>query len=187
MVNPVHALGRIVARLADYPVPYEPRTTYNVGRIEGGDSVNVIPESARLDVDLRSTSEAQLSKLEEFLLREIQHAIRAENSLRAASGHSLRSDVQLIGHRPSGNISAQSPLVKFAVEATQAVGVKPILNCASTDANIPISLGIPAITIGAGGNGGDAHRLSEWYDPTGRERGYERALLLILALAGSTM
>lgn len=187
VVNPVHALGRIVAKLADYPAPHEPRTTYNVGRIEGGDSVNVIPERARLDVDLRSINEAQLSELEEFLLREIQHAIRAENGMRAASGQSLRSDVQLIGHRPSGAISNQSPLVKLAVEASQAVGIKPILNCASTDANIPISLGIPAITIGAGGKGGDAHRLSEWYDSTGREIGYERALLLILAMAGSVL
>jgi acetylornithine deacetylase/succinyl-diaminopimelate desuccinylase-like protein len=187
VVNPVHALGRVVAKLAEYPAPLEPRTTYNVGRIEGGDSVNVIPERARLDVDLRSTNEAQLAQLEEFLLREIQHAIRAENTLRAASGHSLRSNVQLIGHRPSGSLSSQSPLVQRAIEATQAVGIKPILNCASTDANIPISLGIPAITIGAGGTGGDAHRLSEWYDPTGREIGYERALLLILAMAGSTL
>ena len=184
VVNPVHALGRIVAKLAEYPVPHEPRTTYNVGRIEGGDSVNVIPERAQLDVDLRSTNEAQLTRLEEFLLREIQHAIRAENSLRSASGQSLRSDLQLIGHRPSGSISSQSLLVKLAVEATQAVGVRPILNCASTDANIPISLGLPAITIGAGGRGGDAHRLSEWYDPTGREIGYQRALLLMLAMAG---
>ena len=187
VVNPVHALGRVVAKLADYPVPYEPRTTYNVGRIEGGDSVNVIPESARLDVDLRSTNETQLSKLEEFLLREIQQAIRTENVLRAASGQSLRSNVQLIGHRPSGAISSQSPLVKLAVEASRAVGIKPILNCASTDANIPISLGIPAITIGAGCKGGDAHRLSEWYDPAGREIGYERALLLILAMAESAL
>ncbi len=184
VVNPVHALGRIVAKLADYPAPHEPRTTYNVGRIEGGDSVNVIPESARLDVDLRSTNEAQLSQLEEFLLQAIQHAIRAENSLRAASGHSLHSDIKLIGHRPSGELSRQSPLVKLAVEATQAVGIRPILNCASTDANIPISLGIPAITIGAGGKGGDAHRLSEWYDPTGRDIGYQRALLLLLGMVG---
>ena len=184
VVNPVHALGRIVAQLAEYPAPHEPRTTYNVGCIAGGDSVNVIPESARLDVDLRSTNEAQLAQLEEFLLQAIQHAIRAENSLRAASGRSLHPDIQLIGHRPSGELSAQSPLVKLAVEASQAVGIRPFLNCASTDANIPISLGIPAITIGAGGRGGDAHRLSEWYDSTGREIGYERALLLMLGMVG---
>ncbi len=184
VVNPVHALGRIVAKLADYPAPHEPRTTYNVGRIEGGDSVNVIPERAQMDVDLRSANEVELARLEEFLLQAIQHAMRAENSLRAASGRSLHSDLQLIGHRPSGELSRHSPLVKFAVEASQAVGIKPFLNCASTDANIPISLGIPAITIGAGGKGGDAHRLSEWYDPVGRDIGYQRALLLLLAMVG---
>jgi acetylornithine deacetylase/succinyl-diaminopimelate desuccinylase-like protein len=184
VVNPVHALGRVVARLAEYPVPAEPRTTYNVGRIEGGDGVNVIPEVARLDVDLRSTNEARLTQLEEFFLRATQQAIQAENALRAASGHSLGSDIKLIGHRPSGELSSLSPLVKLALGASQSLGIKPVLNCASTDANIPISLGIPAITIGAGGRGGDAHRLTEWYEPLGRELGYQRALLLIVALVG---
>jgi acetylornithine deacetylase/succinyl-diaminopimelate desuccinylase-like protein len=184
VVNPVHALGRVVAQLAAYPAPAEPRTTYNVGRIEGGDGVNVIPEVARLDVDLRSTNEAQLTQLEEFFLRETQQAIQAENALRAASGHSLGADIKLIGHRPSGELSRLSHLVKLALEASQAVGIKPVLNCASTDANIPISLGIPAITLGAGGRGGDAHRLTEWYEPLGRELGYQRALLLIVALVG---
>ncbi len=184
VVNPVHALGRIIAKLADYPAPHEPRTTYNVGRIEGGDCVNVIPERAQMDVDLRSTNEVELARLEEFLLQAIQHATRAENSLRAASGRSLQTDIQLIGHRPSGKLSRHSLLVKLAIEASQAVGINPFLNCASTDANIPISLGIPAITIGAGGKGGDAHRLSEWYDPTGRDIGYQRALLLLLGMVG---
>lgn len=184
VVNPVYALGRVAARLSEYRPPYEPRTTYNIGRIEGGDSVNVIPEMAYLDVDLRSTDEAQLSRLEEFFLHEVHQAVRTENSLRAASGHSLRADIKLIGHRPSGQTSAHLPLVKYAQEASYALGLRPLLNCASTDANIPISLGIPAITIGAGGRGGDAHRLTEWYDPIGREIGYQRALLLILAAVG---
>ena len=184
VVNPIYALGRIAAKLADYRVPNAPRTTYNIGRIEGGDSVNVIPEIARMEVDLRSVDEMQLSHLEEFLLHEINQAVRMENSLRGASGHSLRADIELIGHRPSGAIPARTPLVQFAVEASRAVGVQPLLNCASTDANIPISLGIPAITIGAGGRGGDAHRLTEWYEPTGREIGYQRALLLILTTVG---
>jgi acetylornithine deacetylase/succinyl-diaminopimelate desuccinylase-like protein len=184
VVNPVYALGRVVAHLSEYRVPYEPRTTYNVGRIEGGDTVNVIPEIARMDVDLRSTDETHLSRLEEFFLHQVNHAVQRENALRAASGHSLRSDIKLIGHRPSGETSPQSSLVKYAVEASRAVGITPILNCASTDANIPISLGIPAITIGAGGRGGDAHRLTEWYEPVGREIGYQRALLLMLAMVG---
>ncbi len=183
-VNPVHALCRAVAKLAEFPVPWEPRTTYNVGRIVGGDSVNVIPEQASIDVDIRSTDERELARVEDYLLSAVNQAVRAENSLRAASHHSLGVDVKLIGHRPSGEISAQAPLVLAALEASKAVGLKPHLNCASTDANIPISLGIPAITIGAGGRGGDAHRLSEWYDATGRDIGYQRALLLILAMSG---
>jgi acetylornithine deacetylase/succinyl-diaminopimelate desuccinylase-like protein len=184
VVNPVHALGRAVARLADYPAPHEPRTTYNVGLIEGGDSVNVIPETARMDVDLRSTSEGELGKLEEFLLGAINQAVADENGMRASAGRKLKVDVRLIGHRPSGETPASAPLVKTAVEASRALGLNPILNRASTDSNIPISLGVPAITIGVGGRSGDAHRLSEWYEPTGRELGYQRAVLILLAMAG---
>ncbi|HZS04095.1 MAG TPA: M20/M25/M40 family metallo-hydrolase [Blastocatellia bacterium] len=184
VVNPVHALGRVVAKLAEYRAPIEPRTTYNVGRIEGGESVNVIPERARMDVDLRSTSEAELTKLEEFLLKAVNQAIAEENTIRAASGRRLKSDVQLIGHRPSGETPQNAMLVRLAAEASRAVGITPILNRASTDANIPISLGVQAITIGVGGLSGDSHRLSEWYDPAGREVGYKRALLLLLAMAG---
>jgi tripeptide aminopeptidase len=184
VVNPVHALGRAVARLAAYPAPHEPRTTYNVGRIEGGDSVNVIPERAAMDVDLRSTSEGELGRLEEFLLGAINQAVAEENALRAAAGRKLKLDVRLIGHRPSGETPAHAPLVRAAVEASRALGVNPILNRASTDSNIPISLGVPAVTIGVGGRSGDAHRLSEWYEPTGREVGYQRALLVALAMAG---
>jgi tripeptide aminopeptidase len=184
VVNPVHALGRLVAKLSDYRAPAEPRTTYNVGRIEGGESVNVIPKWAQLDVDLRSAAELELSRLEDFLWRAINQAIADENALRAAAGHQLKVEVQLIGHRPSGETPRQAPLVQAALEASQAFGIKALLNRASTDANIPISLGIPAITIGVGGVSADSHRLTEWYDPTGRELGYKRALLLALALVG---
>lgn len=184
VVNPVHALGRIVARLADYRAPIEPRTTYNVGRIEGGESVNVIPQRAAMDVDLRSASETELSRLEEFLLAATTQAVADENTLRSASGRNLQMDVKLIGNRPSGETPRQSPLVKIAIEASRALGVMPVLNRASTDSNIPISLNIPAITIGVGGLSGDSHRLSEWYDPIGREMGYKRALLLALAMTG---
>jgi acetylornithine deacetylase/succinyl-diaminopimelate desuccinylase-like protein len=184
VVNPVHALGRVIAKLADYRVPVEPRTTYNVGRIEGGESVNVIPEWARLDVDLRSASARELSRLEEFLLDSIHRSIQEENSLRAAAGRKLAVDIQLIGHRPSGETPRQSALVSTAVEASRLLGIQPTLNRASTDSNLPISLGIPAITIGVGGVSADSHRLSEWYDPTGRELGYQRALLLMLGMVG---
>ena len=184
VVNPVHALGRAVARLADYHAPAEPRTTYSVGRIEGGESVNVSPQSASMDVDLRSVSDPELARLEDFLLMALNRAVIDENVMRAASGKKLKADVRLIGNRPSGETPRESYLVRTAMEASRVLGITPILNRASTDANIPISLGIPAITIGAGGKSNDSHRLSEWFDPTGRELGYKRALLLTLGLAG---
>lgn len=184
VVNPVHALGRIVSLLADYPAPTSPRTTFNVGRIEGGESVNVIPASATIDVDLRSASEIELNRLEEFLLGAINRSISAENNLRAASGRPLVADVRLIGSRPTGEIPADAPLVRTAVEVAQVLGIRTLLNRNSTDSNIPLSLGIPAITIGAGGVSGDPHRVTEWYDPQGRDLGYRRALLLTLALVG---
>ena len=184
VVNPVHALGRLVAKLADYRVPREPRTTYNAGRIEGGESVNVIPEWARLDVDLRSAAELELTRLEEFLLNATHQAIHEENSLRAASGRALVADIRLIGHRPSGETPLHAALVQTALAASHALGIQTRLNRASTDSNIPISLGIPAITIGVGGVSADSHRLSEWYDPVGRELGYKRALLLLLGMVG---
>jgi acetylornithine deacetylase/succinyl-diaminopimelate desuccinylase-like protein len=184
VVNPVHALGRVIARMADYRAPVEPRTTYNIGRVEGGESINVIPQSASMYVDLRSASEIELSRLEDFLLAAVNHAVIDENALRAASGRKLQVELTIIGNRPSGEISRDSLLVRTAIEASRALGVNPILNRASTDSNIPISLGIPAITIGAGGVSNDSHRLSEWYDPAGRELGYKRALLLALGMTG---
>jgi acetylornithine deacetylase/succinyl-diaminopimelate desuccinylase-like protein len=184
VVNPVHALGRAVARLADYHAPVDPRTTYNIGRIEGGESVNVIPQTASMDVDLRSSSEIELSRLEDYLLTALNRAVIDENVMRAAAGKKLKANVQMIGNRPSGETPRESYLVRTAMEASRVLGITPILNRASTDANIPISLGIPAITIGAGGRSNDSHRLSEWFDPTGRELGYKRALLLALGMAG---
>ncbi|MCI0664667.1 MAG: M20/M25/M40 family metallo-hydrolase [Acidobacteria bacterium] len=184
VVNPVHALGRAIARISDYRAPVDPRTTYNIGRIEGGESVNVIPDSASMDVDLRSASENELSKLEEFMLAAINRAVIDENATRASSGRKLKAEIKIIGNRPSGEVPRGSMIVRTAIEASRALGIDPILNRASTDSNIPISLGIPAVTIGVGGSSGDSHRLSEWYDPAGRELGYERALLLALAIVG---
>ncbi len=186
VVNPVHALGRVIARLADYRAPQEPRTTYNIGRVEGGESVNVIPQSASMDVNLRSASNLELSRLEEFLLAAVDRATLDENAARAYSGNRLQAERAMIGNRPSGETPRENPLVRAAIEASRAMGVTPILNRASTDSNIPISLGIPAITIGAGGVSGDSHRLSEWYDPVGQEIGYKRALLLAVRMSGLT-
>ncbi|HMV85753.1 MAG TPA: M20/M25/M40 family metallo-hydrolase [Blastocatellia bacterium] len=184
VVNPVHALGRAVARMADYHAPAEPRTTYNIGRIEGGESVNVIPQTAAMDVDLRSSAEVELSRMEEYLLAAIHRAVVDENVQRAASGRKLKAEVRLIGNRPSGETPRDALLVRTAVEASRHLSITPILNRASTDSNIPISLKVPAVTIGVGGQSGDSHRLSEWYDPAGREQGYKRALLLALSMTG---
>jgi di/tripeptidase len=125
-----------------------------------------------------------LSRLEEFLLAAVDRATRDENAARGTSGNKLQAELTMIGNRPSGETPRESPLVRMAVEASRAMGITPILNRASTDSNIPISLGIPAITIGAGGVSGDSHRLSEWYEPTGREVGYKRALLLAVGMSG---
>ncbi|MFM8393982.1 MAG: peptidase dimerization domain-containing protein, partial [Acidobacteriota bacterium] len=184
VVNPVHAMGRLVARLADYPAPIRPRTSFNVGRIEGGESVNVIPLSASVDIDLRSEAEPELTRLENFLLESLHRAVTTENSRGAAAGRPLTSEVRLIGSRPSGEIPADHPLVRAALDVASSLGIRTWLNRNSTDSNIPLSRGIPAVTIGAGGISGDPHRPSEWYDPHGRELGYRRALLLLLMLAG---
>ena len=180
--NPVHAIGRAISRLAAYPVPKDPRTTFNVGSIEGGTSVNAIPSRAAMEVDLRSAGEAQLRRLDSFFRRAIKEATDEENNRRRPGDPVLQLHVELIGERPSGETPADSPLVKLALEATRLVGVEPRLDQSSTDSNLPISLGIPAITLGAGGASGASHTLAEWYDPRDRDRGLKRGLHVILGL-----
>lgn len=182
--NPVHALGRAVSKLAGYPLPRDPRTTFNVGRIEGGTSVNSIPQQAAMDVDLRSGAEAELRRLDSFFRRAVKQAADEENASRRPGDPLLELKIDLIGERPSGELPADSPLVELAVEATRMVGIEPRLDQSSTDSNLPISLGIPAITLGAGGTSGSSHTLAEWYDPTGRELGLKRALLVVLGVVG---
>jgi len=182
--NPVHALGRAISRLAAYPVPKEPRTTFNVGRIEGGTSVNAIPGKATMEVDLRSTAEAELHRLDAFFRRAMKDAADEENAKRRAGDPELKVRVDLIGERPSGETPADSPLVELAIEATRTLGYEPRLDQSSTDSNLPISLGIPAITLGAGGTSGFSHTLDEWYDPRGRDMGLKRGLLVVLGIAG---
>jgi tripeptide aminopeptidase len=180
--NPVHALGRAVARLASYPAPTDPRTTFNVGRIEGGASVNVIPREAVMDVDLRSESADELQRIDAFFRRAVREAVDDENSARRAGAPPLEAQLKLIGDRPSGETPPSAPIVRLAEEATRYFGYRPRLDRSSTDSNIPISLGIPAITLGTGGASGNSHTLDEWYDPRGREAGLKRALLVMLGL-----
>ena len=185
IVNPVHALGRAVARFASYPAPFAPRTSYNVGVIEGGSSVNAIPERATMVVDVRSVSSDEIEKLEAYLKRVVEIAMREENSQRAMSGTSLTCEIQQVGDRPSGETAVDSTIVRAAIECSRALGIEPRLDCSSTDSNIPISLGIPAITVGVGGISSNCHSLTEWYEPVGRELGIKRLLLLTVMLAGA--
>ncbi|MDT4956006.1 MAG: tripeptide aminopeptidase [Acidobacteriota bacterium] len=180
--NPVHAMGRAIARLAAYPAPTNPRTTFNVGRIGGGASVNVIPHEATMDVDLRSESAEELQRLDAFFRRAVREAAEDENSARRAGDPPLELDLKLIGDRPSGETHVDASIVRLAEEATRYFGYRPRLDRSSTDSNIAISLGIPAVTLGAGGTSGNSHTLDEWYDPRGRETGLKRALLVMLGL-----
>jgi acetylornithine deacetylase/succinyl-diaminopimelate desuccinylase-like protein len=182
--NPVHALGRIIARLIAYPAPARPRTTYNVGRVEGGAGVNCIAQEALIDVDLRSESADELKRLDAYFRRAAREAAEEENSARRANTPPLELEMKLIGDRPGGETPKDAPLVLLAAAATRAVGSAPRLDCSSTDSNIAISLGVPAITVGAGGLSANAHTLDEWYDPRGRALALNRALLLTLGMVG---
>jgi len=182
--NPVHAIGRAISRLAGYPAPKHPRTTFNVGRVEGGRSVNAIPGEAAMEVDLRSAAEAELQRLDAFFRKAMRDAVDEENATRRAGDPLLKLKVDLIGERPTGETPADSPLVELAMEATKLIGIEPRLDQSSTDSNLPISLGIPAITLGAGGSSAFSHSLDEWYDPRGRDLGLKRGLLVILGTVG---
>jgi len=182
--NPIHALGRAISRLAAYPIPKNARTTFNVGRIEGGTSVNAIPSFASLEVDLRSAADAELRRLDAFFRRAAREAVDDENVQRRPGDQPLILKLELTGERPTGVTAADSPLVELAIEATRTQGIEPKLDQSSTDSNLPISLGIPAITLGSGGNAAGSHTLDEWYDPEGRALGLKRGLLVILGVTG---
>jgi tripeptide aminopeptidase len=188
MPNPIHALARGVVRFLEVRVPDIPRTTYNVGVIEGGTSVNSIPDRASIKVDFRSESETALESLESALRKAISDGIDAEMDAARQAGHQdasrLDAKFKSLGVRPVGELPADSPLLDALRDADRLLGNRSHLERSSTDANIPLSLGIPAIAIGGGGRAGGAHTLAEWYDPTGRELGLKRILLTALAVAG---
>ena len=182
--NPINALVRGSVRFINTKVPASPRTTFNLGQIEGGTSINSIPYEARLKVDVRSESESELTRLESALRECMAAGVRDEmESSRDRSRGKLEWKVQLLGSRPGGELTAASPLLGALRAADVIVENESRIERSSTDANIPLSLGIEAISIGAGGNGGGAHSLHEWYDPAGREMGLKRALLTLLGIA----
>jgi tripeptide aminopeptidase len=182
--NAVHAAARAAVRLAAIPLPVEPRTTLSVGRIGGGISVNAVPEEGWLEIDLRSTSRAVLERIDREIRHVASRAAQEENDRRAPGTVPLASTLETIGERPCGETPDDDPLVRAALEATALIGREPELATASTDANVPISRGIPAIAIGAGGRGGDAHTPGEWYDNVDGWLGIARALTIVVSAAG---
>ncbi len=181
VANPIVALAQIIDRFARTQVPALPKTTYNIGMINGGTSVNSIPESATMKVDTRSASVEQLDRLENALREAVDAAISDGASSKKPE---LSAQVRPIGNRPAADLPVDSQLLKTIRAVDAQLNNASRIQRASTDANIPLSLGREAIAIGSGGSGGGAHTISEWYDPAGRDLGLKRILLLVLALAG---
>jgi tripeptide aminopeptidase len=185
MPNPINALARGAVRFINTKVPSAPRTTFNLGQVEGGTSVNSIPFEARLKVDLRSESEDEIIRMETALRDSMAAGVRDEmDNARDRTKGKLDFKVNQIGSRPGGELPADAALLVALRAADAFVGNQSRIERSSTDANIPLSLGIEAIAIGAGGNGGGAHSLQEWYEPAGREIGLKRAMLTLLGISG---
>ena len=186
--NPILLLSRAISRMGTLDLPETPRTTWNVGRIEGGTSVNAIPEQAVANFDLRSTDPGELIRLDVELHRAIEDVVQEANQEFTAryTGDDRRVQfaIRKIGDRPAGRLPEGSRLLDLLYAVDRQLGLHTETRVASTDANLPLSLGVPAITLGAGGNGGGIHTRNEWYDATGRELGLRRILLLLFALAG---
>jgi tripeptide aminopeptidase len=182
VANPVHALGRAIAGIADLKVPADPKTTFNVGRVGGGTSVNAIAFEAWMEVDMRSIDPSSLQALDSSFHAAVDQAVAAENARWNDKGR-VTVEKRLVGDRPAGQTSVTSPIVQAALSVSRALGLKSSLDEGSTDSNIAMSLGIPAITIDGGGRGTGAHALEETFDTTDSWQGTQRAVLLAIALA----
>jgi acetylornithine deacetylase/succinyl-diaminopimelate desuccinylase-like protein len=184
--NPIAALARALAALAETPLPEEPRTTLNLGTIRGGTSVNSIPESAEATIDFRSTGVDELVRLEVALHRTVEDAVDHCNRKAKAAGTDGRGRldfaIRKIGDRPAARLAEDSALLATLQAVDRHLGLHTELRLGSTDANLPLSVGVPSLSIGAGGDGGGAHTLAEWYSAKDRELGLRRALLLVLAM-----
>jgi acetylornithine deacetylase/succinyl-diaminopimelate desuccinylase-like protein len=185
LVNPAFAMGGAIARVGRLQVPVSPKTTYSIGVVAGGTSVNAIPTDVRMDVDMRSESCAELQRLDAAFLRILRDAVDEENAARSAKEGAITVDSKLIGERPCGETALDAPIVQAAAAAVRAFDGTPAFTMSSTDANIPMSLGIPAITIGRGGPGGRQHSPDEWtdVDPTLNAKNLQMALAILLAVA----
>ncbi len=186
LVNPAHALGRAIYHFsegADAFTRQGPRTSFNVGRMGGGTSVNAIPFEAWMEVDMRSENNESLKQIDQIFQKAMQQALQEENEM-SRKAAALTVDIEMIGNRPSGEISASDPLVQLGMATATFFGAKPSLGFGSTDSNIPIAQGVPGITIGRGGESGGAHALDEWWLNIDAHVAVQRALLLLIAQAG---
>ena len=181
--NPIHALGRAIEAMSDFTVPASPKTTFNVGRVGGGTSVNSIAFEAWMEVDMRSVSAEVLGELDARFRKAMDAALAAENARWSGKG-AISVEVTLVGDRPAGRIPDDEPVVRAAAGVTRALGLPVSLDEGSTDSNVPINLRIPAITIDGGGRGTGAHSLDETFDTADSWKGTQRALLVAIALAG---
>ena len=182
MANPIQAMGRAIAKIDAFEVPPQPKTTFNVGRVGGGTSVNAIPFEAWMEVDMRSADSASLKALDDRFKSALREAVEEENQRWAGRG-TVTVTPELVGVRPAGQTSKDSPIVQTALAVSRALDIEEVLREGSTDANVPMNLGIPAITIGGGGLGTGAHSLKEAFDTKDSWRGTQRAILLAVALA----
>jgi len=182
MANPIHAMGRAIAKIGDFEVPSDPKTTFSVGRVGGGTSVNAIASEAWLEMDLRS-SDVQSLKLLDRKFQTAVHAAVDEENRRWNNRAKVSVSLELVGARPAGQTSVNSPIVQTALAVSRALGIEDDLRESSTDSNVPMNLNIPAITVGGGGRGAGSHSLEESFDTKDSWLGTERAVLLAIALA----
>ncbi|MFZ0821344.1 MAG: M20/M25/M40 family metallo-hydrolase [Candidatus Acidiferrales bacterium] len=188
--NPINALARGISRFLRITLPATPRTTFNIGEIEGGGSVNSIPARAAIKVDIRSEQEKEIGRVETALREAIRSGIQEEmdsskvRGIASADGGGLDMQSRALGVRPGGELPANSPLLQAVTDADRFLGNRSRQERSSTDANVPLSMGIPAIAMGGGGRAGGAHTSGEWYDPEGRELGLQRILLTLLSTSG---
>jgi len=181
--NPITALSRGIVRFSGVRIPSDPRTTFNFGVIAGGTSVNSIPQTASVRLDLRSEDDGEIKRLDAAMHKAFDRGVDEEVEANGRSSH-LEVTYKTLGTRPGGALPEDSPLLAAARDADKILRNSSRLEISSTDANIPLSLGIPAIALGGGGDGGGAHTLQEWYEPTRREMGVKRVLLTLLGIAG---
>jgi di/tripeptidase len=188
LANPAHALATGIHefdKAAGSFVSEGPRTTYNIGKVGGGTSVNAVPYEAWAEVDLRSEDSERLLELDTLLLNSFQDAVDSHNDGRDR-GAELSLEVVTIGKRPSGRVDPDTALIQWAMASARYYGLQPVLGAGSTDANVAIAQGLPATTISRGGMSGGAHSLQEWWSNERVELGSSKALLLMLATAGVT-